>query len=129
MQPGMEPLSSGNTKRAVPVVIFVLLAVAGVFYAKWEPYFLKAFVAAAHHSIGTSIIMHTANHAPAVGWSAALSYSVTYFKAIWIALVVGLVIGAGVQTLLPKTWLLRVLGSAGWKSAALAAVASVPAMM
>lgn len=112
-----------------PVIFFVLLAGAGVFYAKWDPYYVKMFAVAVHHTLGASIVTGHRAEAPAVGWVAALRYTVTYFRDIWVALVVGLVVGAGVQTLLPRDWLLRVLGRAGWTSAALAAAAAVPSMM
>lgn len=112
-----------------PVAIFVLVAVLGVFYAKWEPYYFKAFSAAAHHTLGHSIVTGSAATAPAVGFHAALTYTVDYFKDIWIALIVGLLVGAGVQTLLPASWLYRVLGRISGKSRVLAVAAAVPSMM
>ncbi|MDA8194536.1 MAG: permease [Thermaerobacter sp.] len=118
-----------KTASTGAVVVFALLSVLGVFYAKWDPYFIKLFSVAAHHSLGTSIISGAHRGAPPASLQAAWSYAVAYFKDIWIALVVGLVMGAGVQTLLPETWLVNVLGRAGLKSAGLAAVAAVPSMM
>lgn len=111
------------------VAIFLVLALAGVFYAKWDPYFLKLAAVSSKHTLGASIVLGNDKRAPAVGWSAAVAYWVTYFKDIWIALVVGLVVGAGVQTLLPRRWLLRVLGRAGWGGSGLAVAAAVPSMM
>ncbi|MCL5115597.1 MAG: permease [Firmicutes bacterium] len=112
-----------------PVAIFVAITVLGVFYAKWDPYYFKAFSAAAHHTLGKSIVTGASAKAPAVGFQAALSYTVAYFKDIWIALLVGLLVGAGVQTLLPAGWLYRVLGRVSPKSRALALAAAVPSMM
>lgn len=112
-----------------PVAIFVAITVLGVFYAKWEPYYFKAFAAAANHTLGKSIVSGSSAAAPAVGFQAALSYTVDYFKDIWIALIVGLLVGAGVQTLLPASWLYRVLGRVSPKSRALALAAAVPSMM
>ncbi|NMP22339.1 permease [Sulfobacillus harzensis] len=125
------PIESQRPRRrwAWPIAIFVAIAVLGVFYAKWEPYYFKAFSAAATHTLGKSIVTGSASHAPAVGFQAALSYTVGYFKDIWIALVVGLLVGAGVQTLLPASWLYRVLGRISPKSRALAVAAAVPSMM
>jgi uncharacterized membrane protein YraQ (UPF0718 family) len=122
-----EPaLRRGSTAA---VVAFLVLAVAGVFVAKWDPYFQKAFAVAAHHTLGASIVTGKSAAAPPVGWAAAVAYTVAYFKAIWVALVAGLVIGAGVQTLLPEEWLFRVLGRLGWSSAGVALAAAVPSMM
>src|ERR1700731_2096223 len=39
---------------------FLLIAVVGLFYVKWFPYYNRAFVAASQHSIGKSILMGTA---------------------------------------------------------------------
>jgi uncharacterized membrane protein YraQ (UPF0718 family) len=129
----MQPETSLSTRETRPyltgVLVFVVLAVAGVFYAKWDPYYGKLLTVAATHTLGPSIVTGTARTAPPVGVQAALSYFVSYFKAIWVALVVGLVIGAGVQTLIPERWLLTVLGRGGFQSAAVAAAAAVPSMM
>jgi uncharacterized membrane protein YraQ (UPF0718 family) len=111
------------------VVLFVCVLVAGLYYVKWHPYYHKALLAAAKHSIGNSIIAGKAAAPPAVGWRAAWDYTVTYVQSIWQALVVGLLVGSGVQALLPRTWLLRVLGRTGFASTAIAGLAAVPAMM
>lgn len=128
MQVPIQP-KMGRRRWAWPAAIFVGIAVLGVFYAKWEPYYFKAFSAAAHHTLGQSIVTGSSAAAPQVGFHAALTYTVDYFKDIWIALVVGLLVGAGVQTLLPASWLYRVLGRVSPKSRALAVAAAVPSMM
>ncbi len=122
----------GPSRRAAErwgIVLFLVVAVAGVYIAKWSPYYAKAFVAAAKHSIGGSVISGGAAAAPAAGWAAAWQYGVAYVKAIWIALVVGLLVGSGVEAALPRGWLMRVLGSRRFGSTAVAGVAAVPAMM
>jgi uncharacterized membrane protein YraQ (UPF0718 family) len=129
MQPEALVRTRGSGTNVTAVVIFVLLAVAGVFYAKWDPYFLKLATVSSTHTLGASIVSGTARSAPPVGLSAAVTYFLDYFKDIWVALVVGLVIGAGVQTLLPREWLLSVLGRTGWGSATVAAACAVPSMM
>jgi uncharacterized protein len=40
--------------------VFLAIAIVGLFYVKWFPYYNKAFLAAANHSIGNSILMGTA---------------------------------------------------------------------
>lgn len=109
--------------------LFVLLAAAGLFYVKWDPYLHKALLAAAHHSLGASIVTGKAAAPPSVGWTAAWAYTVAYGKAIWEALVVGLVLGAGVQALLPRAWLLRVLGGSRYRATVVGGLAAVPSMM
>ena len=38
-------------------ITFLFIAIAGLLYVKWLPYYNRAFVAAANHSIGQSILM------------------------------------------------------------------------
>jgi len=111
------------------VAILAALAVVGLFYVKWNPYFHRAFVAAAQHSIGVSILGGNAGAAPEPSVAAALGYAWAYGKAIWQAMVLGLVLGAGVQALIPRDWLGRVLGRLNFSGVAVAGLASVPSMM
>jgi uncharacterized protein len=108
---------------------FLLIAVAGLFYVKWFPYYNKAFIAADHHSIGQSILTGGAATPPAPSLQAALDYAWAYGKAIWQAMVLGLLLGAGVQALLPAHWVARVLGRTGFGSVAAGGLLSLPGMM
>lgn len=112
----------------IAVAVFVLIAVAGLFYVKWSPYYARLFVAAGTHSIGHSILSGTASTPPAASWQAALHYASTYGRAIWQAMVLGLLLGSAVQTLLPAHWIARVLG-AGLRSVAAGGVLALPGMM
>ncbi len=111
------------------VIVFVAAVGLGLYYVKWMPYFNRAFVAATHHSIGASILTGKDTAPPAVGWQAAWSYTIAYFKSVWQAVILGLLIGSGVQALLPCSWLMRVLGHPRFASTAIAGLASVPSMM
>jgi uncharacterized protein len=110
-------------------IAFLLIAVLGLLYVKWTPYWSKAFVAASTHSIGPSILMGHAVSPPAPSWSAATDYAWTYGKAIWQAMVLGLLLGSAVQALLPSRWILRWLGRTGAGSILRGAVLAVPGMM
>ena len=105
------------------------IAVAGFAYVKWLPYWDKAFVAASDHAIGSSILMGKASHAPAPTWDAALGYALAYGKAIWKAMVLGLLLGSGVQALLPADWVRRLLGRARFGSALAGGLLALPGMM
>lgn len=111
------------------VVTFVVLVVAGLLYVKWLPYYNRAFVAAEHHAIGKSILMGEAAQAPAPSLNAALAYALAYGKAIWQAMVLGLLLGSGVQALLPAHWIERLLGGKGFGSALAGGMLSLPGMM
>ncbi|WP_454691452.1 permease [Achromobacter aloeverae] len=122
-----------DQRRAAPsalgIAVFVLLAVAGLFYVKWSPYYQRAFVAAEHHAIGASILMGAEAAPPAPSLSAALDYALAYGKAIWQAMVLGLLLGSAVQALLPRRWIVRALGGTGLGSVVAGGLLSVPGMM
>ena len=111
------------------IAAFIVVAVGGLYYAKWQPYYHKAFLAAAKHSIGSSIVSGRASAPPPASWHAAWEYALAYGKAIWQAMVVGLLVAAGVQTLLPRHWLVRILGRMNFGSVAVAGAASAASMM
>jgi len=93
------------------IAFFVALAIFGLFLVKWSPYYAKGFHAAQDHTIGASIV---SSKLPASPEEAGLDYSIAYMKAIWQALLLGLALGAGVETLLPRVPLTRLFsGSKG----------------
>jgi uncharacterized protein len=114
---------------AFAITLFALIAIIGLYYVKWSPYYHRAFVAADTHSIGHSILTGTDPLPPQASWQAALGYAGAYAKAIWQALVLGLLLGSAVQTLLPTHWVARLLGSAGMKSVAAGGLLALPGMM
>ena len=101
----------------------------GLFYVKWFPYYNRAFVAASQHSIGKSILMGTAASPPAPSWQAALDYALAYGKAIWQAMVLGLLLGSAVQALIPPQWVARALGKSDFGSVVNGGLMSLPGMM
>jgi uncharacterized membrane protein YraQ (UPF0718 family) len=122
-RPGISP----RTQR-ISLAVFILIVIVGLFLVKWRPYYFKGFHIAATHDAGKSLV--SSGHAASPkGWHAAIDYSYHYLLDIWQALVVGLLVGAGVQELLPRDWLLRMFGSARLRSTALAGAAAVPSMM
>jgi uncharacterized membrane protein YraQ (UPF0718 family) len=108
-------------------VLFVLVAVLGLSYVKWWPYYQKTILAATTHSIGTSILADQASNT--FSWGGVYSYALTYFTAVWKAAVLGIVLGSLLQVLLPSKWLLKVLGKTTFGSTAAAGIASMPGMM
>ncbi len=111
------------------ITVSLLILVAGLYYVKWNPYYHRAFVAAAKHSIGDSIVSGKAAVPPAPSLAAAWNYSWAYGKAIWQAMVLGLLLAAAVQTLIPRQWIARLLGKMTFGSVAVAGLASVISMM
>jgi uncharacterized membrane protein YraQ (UPF0718 family) len=114
-------------KRGLMVLIFIVIAIAGLSYVKWFPYYHKAINAIDQHSIGKSII--SGSNSGELSWIAAWGYAQVYFKSIWKAAVLGILLGSLIQTLLPSLWLQRVLGKATFRSTFWGGVASIPGMM
>jgi uncharacterized membrane protein YraQ (UPF0718 family) len=111
-----------------PLVLGVLV-VGGLSYVKWGPYYHRAFLAASQHSIGASIVSGKLATPPPPSIGAALGYAWAYGRSIWQAMALGLLLGAGVQALVPRDWLVRVLGSMKFSRVALAGLISTAGMM
>lgn len=109
------------------IFIFLLIAVVGLIYVKWWPYYHKSILAIDTHSIGDSILGDLSN--TPFSWDSAWSYGVTYFQSVWKAAVLGILLGSLIQVLLPAQWLLKVLGKTSFGSTAIAGLASLPGMM
>lgn len=118
-----------ESETAAGWIVFFLVAVLGLLYVKWTPYWSKAFVAASTHSIGTSILTGRAASPAPPSLNAAVEYAWAYGKAIWQAMVLGLVLGSAVQALLPAQWILRWLGRKNAGSVLRGAALAVPGMM
>ena len=125
---GVENRLVSRRASVLGLAVFVLIAGGGLYYVKWSPYYSKAFVAAAKHSIGESILSHGAA-SPAPSLQAAWSYTVAYTLAIWKAMILGLLLGSAVQALVPREWVARLLGRMTFGSVAVAGVASIFSMM
>ncbi len=111
------------------ILLLAVLFVGGLYYVKWGPYYHRAFIAASQHSLGASIVSGKLATPPPPSLEAALGYAWAYGKSIWQAMVLGLLLGAGVQTLVPKDWLVRVFGSMKFSRVALAGLISTSGMM
>ncbi len=123
-------VSRPNTRAFIfGTLLFIAIAVVGLYIVKWAPYWGKAHLAAATHSIGPSMVSGTSAAPPAVGWAAAWQYTLAYFNAVWTAVVLALLLGASIQVFVPRKWLLQLLGAANARSAAIAGAISLAGMM
>jgi uncharacterized membrane protein YraQ (UPF0718 family) len=122
-------VTTRQTNPALAWMTFLSLAVVGLFYVKWYPYYNRAFVAAVSHSIGQSILMGPAAEPPVPSVSAALDYAWAYGKAIWQAMILGLLLGSAIQALLPVNWVAKALGKTGFSSVAAGGMLALPGMM
>lgn len=116
---------------ATATIAFVVIAVAGETYAKWWPYAHKVADAVATHAVaGTSILKTAGAPAAAPSWHGAWSFTVAYGLDIWPALVAAVLIGAGVEVLLPRAaerWAFGEHG--GWRASLAGGLAALPCLM
>jgi uncharacterized membrane protein YraQ (UPF0718 family) len=125
----VQPPDGGRSRRDLIVVgVFLLIVVALTFIVKWQPLFIKTRGASVAHTFGKSIVAGTSARAPK-GWQAALTFSWSYAKSVWQAVVLGLVIAAGVQEAVPRDWLLRLFGRPRSAATLAGGLTAVPSMM
>lgn len=127
---GNSVVDAPPQRRLITGALLVLaLGVVGLLYVKWAPYYAKTLIAAAHHTLGPSIVSGKTAAPPPATLTAALSYARAYYLAIWQALLLALLLGATIQVFFPRRWIVRYLGSVGARSAALGGVLSLAGMM
>lgn len=118
--------------RAVAVSVAVLIAVAGLLWAKWAPYAGKAVALGGGHPWEGGDILRTGGVRPGdpPSWAAAWSFTQAYVAAIWKALLVALLLGAAVPVLIPPSWPRRLLNGGGrFRDAVAGALSGTPTMM
>jgi uncharacterized membrane protein YraQ (UPF0718 family) len=98
----------GSSRRAMlwGTLGFAAVALSALAWAKWLPYTEKVPTVLGSHTVGTSIVNGGASGPPTPSWQAAMDYAVTYGKAIWPAMVAGLLLAASVEAFLPRRRLL-----------------------
>lgn len=126
--PGRPAAKVDARATALSGVVVGLVVVVGLTWAKWLPYAVKVqglFVSP--HWDGSSVL-DAGGTAP--GLSGAWTFAMTYAQAIWKALVVSLLVAAGVDALVPRRRLLGLLGRGGaWRQAGAGGLLSLPSMM
>ena len=113
----------------IGLLVVLSIAVVGLAYVKWVPSYDRALSVAASHSLGASIVSGREAAPPAPSLAAAIDYALQYFKAIWKAMALGLLLAASIEAFLPRNWLVRILGSATFRNTALGGALALPGMM
>src|SRR5947209_19158293 len=111
------------------LALLLLIAVVGLFVVKWQPYYLRSFVAASNHTLGASILSGTEAAPPPASPQAAWDYSTRYFLAIWQALVLGLLLAAAIESSVPRDLLVKGMGSRSLRTTGFGAILALPGMM
>ncbi|MBS4172973.1 permease [Bacillus sp. FJAT-49736] len=117
------------SKKWIGLFLFAVIFAIGLYWAKWNPYYHKALLASKEHNIGSSLLEGMQNGSFTEVIHSAWNYSITYFLAIWKALLVATVAASLMQVLVPREWLNRVLGKTGFLGTVSGGLLSLPSMM
>ncbi len=109
--------------------ILLIIAVVGLAYVKWMPYVARTDDVFVSHSLGSSIVSGKDAAAPPPSITTAVDYARVYMDKIWQALVVGILLAATIESLIPRDWLLRVLGRSKLATSLLGGVLAIPGFM
>lgn len=122
---GLRPSRPAVVSTAVVLVVVAI----GLSWAKWWPYAHKIDGLVGTGAWSGSSPLDVARDAPSV-WTGAWDFTVAYTQAVWKALLVGLVLAAGIDALVPRRWVQRLLTRRSTTSSGLLAGAlSLPSMM
>lgn len=112
-------------------IIVVVVAIAGITWAKWWPYSHKLGDLIGTRAWSGGSILDAAGLAGAApSLHGALEFTVRYAKSIWVALVSGLTIAAAIEAFLPRKWLLSAMSrSTSFNSSLMGGLLALPCMM
>ncbi len=107
-------LAPAPRRRLLPGLIgigaFVIIAAAGLWWAKWSPYGNKLAELLSHPVWSGGVMLNEAGAArSAPSLSGAWAFTKAYFDDIWPGFLAALGIAAATETLIPRRWLLRLL--------------------
>ena len=75
-----ESIRTNNYRYVWGIAVFITISVVGLYYVKWDPYYHKAIIAAAKHSIGDSIVGANSAMPPPLSLKAA---AITLGPTFW----------------------------------------------
>src|SRR5919202_2618744 len=123
------PSTSRRGEYLLGFGILLVIAVVGLFIVKWSPYWARAFTVATSHTLGNPIMYGAEAAPPAASLEAAIEYGQRYFLAVWQAMVIGLLMAATIESVVPRDWLARVLGSRSARTSLFGGLLALPGMM
>lgn len=110
---------------------FAAIFAAALDWAKWTPYLHK--LEKIHRSRvwpGSDILAKAGAAHASPSLHGAWTFTTTYANAVWPAIVAALLISAAVETLVPRRWLIRVLGRSSHAGGSLAGgLLALPSLM
>lgn len=120
---------SVDTRVLAGLLVSAAVVVIGLTWAKWQPYLAKIDGLVDSRAWDGGALVDLARDAP-TWWQGAWDFTLAYTDSVWKALLVGLLIAAAIDALLPRDRLRRFLtGRSSTAGAAIAGAASLPGMM
>lgn len=99
-----QAVSWPHSQLVVGAAVLTLVAVAGIFVAKWWPYGHKLLTVLKSHSYpGSSLFAAAGPPGAAPTWHSTWTFVVDYGNDVYVALAAAILIGAGIETLLPSS--------------------------
>ncbi|HEY9565072.1 MAG TPA: permease [Nocardioides sp.] len=111
--------------------VLAVLFVVGLAWAKWLPYVDKSLALSDSGAWdGSAIFLSSGDPGATPSLAGAWQFTSDYFLAVWKAALVALLIAAGIDALVPRAWLLRLMDRPGRLSQSLTGGSlSLPSMM
>ncbi|OMH24575.1 permease [Tersicoccus phoenicis] len=133
MRFGLAAGSDSQRRRSVVVgvLLLVIILLAGLAWAKWVPYTSRAQTLVGTRAWSGGAVFSAAGvpgSSPSFG--GALAFTGSYLAAVWPAALVGITVGAALETLVPRHWLVRLLSRrTRWGQGVAGGLLSLPTMM
>lgn len=113
------------------VLVLLVIFAAGLAWAKWIPYTQKAVhLSHAGSWSGAPLFADSGKPGAAPSLSGSWDFTWAYIQAVWKGFLVALLVAAAFDSLVPRTWLLRVMNRrTRLGQAAAGGVAGLPSLM
>lgn len=127
---GSTGASWSRRQVVVGAIVLAIITVAGIFYAKWWPYGHRIVTIMGDHAYpGTSLFAKAGAPGAAPTWHSTWTFVVDYGNSVYVALAAGILIGAGIETLLPSTKMAMLRRPDRLRSSFWGGVLSLPCLM
>lgn len=108
--------------------VLALLLIVGLSWSKWIPYWDRAWDLNETSVWGGDSLLDAAGDT--VSLAGAWNFTLTYFDAVWKALVVALLVAAAIDALVRRDWLVRIMNRPSpIRQSVVGASLSMPSMM
>lgn len=123
-----DSLSRWRTTDWLGLAILAVFLILGLSWSKWLPYWDRVWEVSRTSQWAGNSLLESAGQA--VSLSGAWNFTVTYFTAVWKALLVALLVAATIDGLLRRDWLVRLMNRrSAVRQSMVGAAMSLPSMM